>query len=118
VRGLNPTELPWLGMEFFLDVTSLPVNAAYFRLLGTSAPPAPFDLGPLGAPGCLVEITPGSTLLAFASAAGDGFWGISLPGNPGFAGLSLYWQIAVLDLPANALGITMSNRCVGTVRLQ
>jgi hypothetical protein len=118
VRGTNPTELPWLGMEFFVDEANLPVGAIYFRLLGTSALPVPFDLGPLGAPGCLVEVSALSTLLAFAPPSGLGFWGIALPGNPGYAGLTLHWQIAVLDLPANSLGVTVSNKASGTVRLQ
>ena len=116
-RGLNPTELPWLGTEFFVDETNLPAAAVYFRLLGLADLPTPFDLGLLGAPGCLVLVNPLSTVLSFASPTGTGFWGIQLPSNPVFEGTQLHYQLAVLDA-VNALGLTVSNRAIATARMQ
>jgi hypothetical protein len=119
VRGAgNPTELPWLGTEFFVDETNLVAGGAYFRLIGLATLSPPFDLGVLGAPGCLVEVNSLATTLTFAGPGGTGFWGIQLPSNPLFEGTQLVYQLAVLDPPANALGITTSNKAVATVRMQ
>jgi hypothetical protein len=119
VRGAgNPTELPWLGTEFFVDETNLPAGGVYFRLLGLAGLSPPFDLGVLGAPGCLVEVNSLATTLAFASPGGTGFWGFQLPSVPAYEGTQLFYQLAALDLPANALGLTTSNKAVATVRMQ
>jgi hypothetical protein len=118
VRGANPTELPWLGTEFFVDETNLPASAVYLRLLGVASFPVPVNLGPLGAPGCLVEVNPLVISVGAGTPAGTGFWGFPLPANAAFAGGELHYQIAVIDLPANALGLTTSNKAVATVRIQ
>src|SRR5262245_9844386 len=48
VRGAgNPTELPWLGTEFFVDESGLIAGGPYFRLLGLALLSPPFDLGAL-----------------------------------------------------------------------
>lgn len=116
--GGNPTELPWLGTEFYVDETILPANGIYVRLLGLSSLPAPLDLTAFGAPGCLLEINRLTSELGFADPNGTGFWRVGLPVRPGLVGVQLHYQLAVLDAGANALGLTMSNRAVATVRLQ
>jgi hypothetical protein len=118
VRGANPTELPWLGTEFFVDETNLPASAIYFRLLGLASLPVPFDLGPLGAPSCFVNVNPAASTLVLGDPSGTGFWGIILPNVGAFAGIELHYQLAVLDPAANAAGLTTSNKAVGTLQIQ
>ncbi|HLQ37368.1 MAG TPA: DVUA0089 family protein [Planctomycetota bacterium] len=104
------SELPLLGTEFVVDLTLVPAGAPYFKILGFLPFATPFDLGPLGAPGCFVEVDLVNTILGFADAAGVGFWSLSLPYVLALRGLPLEMQAAVFDPSANALGVTVSNR--------
>lgn len=104
------TETPCLGSEFYVDGAGIPANGPLLRVLGLGTLGTPYDLGPFGAPGCLVEVDPIDQSFAMADANGNDFWMISSPADPAFIGLPIEQQIAVLDGAANALGLTMSNR--------
>jgi hypothetical protein len=104
-------ERPLIGTEFVMDVTNVPASTALIEVLGFAALPLPgFDLGPLGAAGCFVEVSPIVNTIAFTSATGDAFWRLPIPYNLALCGLHLQLQAAVFDPPANLLGITVSNR--------
>ncbi|MBM4063715.1 MAG: hypothetical protein FJ265_21845 [Planctomycetes bacterium] len=103
-------EVPILGTEFWLDGTNLPPNSLVFLALGILPLPLPFNLGLLGAPGCQVEVRPIASLFGVSDAAGVFFWGFGSPADVAYLGLPVEQQLVVLDPPANALGLTTSNR--------
>jgi hypothetical protein len=78
--------------------------------LGTtsSAPVFPFDLTPIGGVGCtiyhdvLVAIGTGTT-------TGSAALPLAIPNAAGLVGYKAYFQWVVLDVAANALGVTTSN---------
>ncbi|MCA8947968.1 MAG: PPC domain-containing protein [Planctomycetes bacterium] len=103
-------ELPILGSTFYVEGTNMPANAMTIHAIGTESLLIRFDLGPFGAPGCLVEVDPIDQSFATADANGVDHWGLVLPFRLAFLGLDIQQQIAVIDMNANALGVTVSNR--------
>ena len=78
--------------------------------------PLPFDLAPLGAPGCRVLVAP-DVLQGVTSVAADGraSAAIALPANPGISGFRIFAQWAA-STTANALGLSLSNAVVIQIR--
>lgn len=74
--------------------------------------PTPFDLTPLGAPGCMVYVA--STLMTpqFTSGA---LLDVQIPGDPQLVGLSVAFQGLNYHLGNNQLGIATSNMLTLTV---
>lgn len=99
-----------LGTQFWLDATGLQPNAPMFRVIGLLPLASPFDLGPLGAPGCQVEVDPIDNSVGIADGTGVYFWNLDLPFSLDFVGLPLEQQIVALDPAANAAGLVASNR--------
>ena len=91
--------------QFDLDPAS-PSAIAAVLALGFGAIP-PFDLTPLGAPGCTIDI-------AFVVAPGQMVFGpivsfpMAVPADPSLTGLEIYSQGLVLDPIANALGVVVT----------
>jgi choice-of-anchor B domain-containing protein len=72
--------------------------------------PAPLP----GASGCSIFASPDVTQLFATDAAGAASASFSIPASPGYIGLSLFHQWAVLD-PINALGIVVSDAGKATI---
>jgi hypothetical protein len=79
--------------------------------------PLPFDLAPVGAPGC--SIYNNWTLIGFSVTNGQGAantatFDLPTPNDPSLGGAVFYAQSYFVDAPANALGVFASNglRCV------
>jgi hypothetical protein len=111
---LDAPFLPWQGDLFEARVTSLSPAGLPFLALGAPAA-APFNLSPLGAPGCFVQLD-----LAFGVAStpglnvsGSAAWLFPIP--PSFTG-TFALQSALLEPSANALGVVVSNALSCTVR--
>jgi hypothetical protein len=100
-------ERPVFGTTFVLEGQLLPPGTVVFSLTGFQ--PALFELAPFGAPGCTVNVAPAATLLAGADGAGRVFAALAVPATAALAGTPLSSQLAVLDLTANALGVTTTN---------
>jgi hypothetical protein len=119
--GARPGELPLLGSTFAIDLQNLPARARAFSFLGLSTTSTggglglPFDLAPLGAPGCLLEVDPVEVQGLLADAQGIATAYLPIPGDRSLLGLSLHSQALVVDAGANVLGLTLSNR--GTLRI-
>lgn len=107
-------ERPVLGSTYTLTGSNLPANAPLFRMTGLLPRPSPYDLGPLGAPGCFVFVDPASCELSFADAGGNCHWPLPLPLQLPLIGLPLDQQLLVLDPAANPLGLTTSGHVVST----
>ncbi|MCA8977069.1 MAG: PPC domain-containing protein [Planctomycetes bacterium] len=107
--GVRP-ELPILGSEFFVDGENIPANGPLMRVIGLDPLASPFDLTPYGAPGCQIEVDPLDQSFALADAAGVDFWGMLSPAAVALLGLTVEQQLAILDVSANGLGLTVSNR--------
>lgn len=69
----------------------------------------PFDLTPLGAPGCFVRVDPLVTVGALASPAGTAFFDFPLGPNLSARGTTVFVQALCLDIPLNPLGLSVSN---------
>lgn len=80
--------------------------------------PLPFDLGALGAPGCLLRAAPVATVFTPTDAVtGEAVLSLAIPPNGALAGLRFYNQWFVHDAAANALGFKVSNAGAGIVGL-
>lgn len=113
-RLASPTgQTPVLGTAFPLEVSQLPMTAAAIGLLGSSSTSfggtsLPYDLAPLGAPGCLLRVS--IDVETGLAASGDPrAWNIALPGAPWLCGHRIHAQVVVLDTAANAAGLSLSN---------
>jgi hypothetical protein len=116
-NGLVPaftyTGMPALGATFTAGVQNALPTTGGFLLLGDSrvadgSGPLPRDLAAVGMPGC----TQYGSVLATAFApisGGTAALAIAVPNRPALAGLQVPLQWLLLDLPANALGLTTSN---------
>ena len=123
--GVDPGTLAVGGTARFPLRGGASGATAWFGLgfAGIAGPlPLPFDLGPLGAPGCSIQIAPlvvepraltglpGSTERGLATA------GVELPIAAPLVGRHIATQWFVFDPSANALGLTTSNGVLGALR--
>ena len=69
----------------------------------------PFDLAPLGMPGCSQLVSTDVVLALRTSASGIAFLGATVPSQPSLRGVAFFAQYAVHDLGANAGNTTVSN---------
>jgi len=117
-----PGSLPRIGQQFTVRLTSIPVTGFFviaIPIIGFDATfsggnPLPRDLGFLGMPGCTQYLDPSQTAFLF-TPSGTLDWIIAIPYLPAFIGVPLYLQAGVVDLPANPLGITLSNAAIATL---
>ena len=65
-------------------------------------------------PGCTQYVDP-FFVRFLATPTGWVDWTVAIPNAPAFAGVNTYVQAAVVDLPANALGLTASNAGTATL---
>jgi hypothetical protein len=110
--SLSARPLPWLGDTLTIEASNLAAGPAVV-LLGPSdtvwsGTPLPFDLGPLGMPGCQLLVDP-EVLLPLAVAAGTGTFRLPVVPDPGLLGLTLYAQALSIDPPANPFGAAVSD---------
>lgn len=103
----RPGERPREGSHVTTDVANLPGGACAI-LLGVTAPPAPIDLGIVGAPGCdlAINVNLGS-FACWPTVAGEAEFGIHIGSIP-FPGLRLFVQAAAIDFGANQLNVILS----------
>ena len=105
--------LPVPGLSYDLTVSDALGNAFALLVSGQSEQAVPVPLP--GAPGCNLLIASEVIDLAVTNAAGNASSTIGVPNNSGLIGLELYHQWAILDAPANALGIVVSDAGRATI---
>ncbi len=108
------TGLPEFGRGFAIELAGARPNAPAFVLLGVSnvvhgGMPLPFDLTPLGAPGCTLLTSIEDALQVVTDAQGAARVAFTIPNEPELAGFHLYHQWAVLDSAVNNLGAVFSD---------
>lgn len=120
VPVLSSAETPQIGNQFPVTVSQARPNSAALLLFGVSnrtwgSLSLPFDLGVIGAPGCPV-LASGELALSVATRTdGRGTITLDIPNNIYMLGGRFYNQYLVVDPPANALGLAVSNAAVGVV---
>lgn len=114
---------PLVGRDVPMIVANVPPSAVPFVALGLSntmwhASPLPLHLAVFGAPGCNALISPDVLLLA-NNYNGTAYTTFSIPpGLPPSLVPLLYAQGIVLDPPANAVGVTVSNGAALTIGIR
>jgi hypothetical protein len=111
--GSLPGQLPWLGDQFTLELTSLPPGNSALVWLGTSRTQwetvrLPLDLASAGMPGCSLRVSPDFALPVF-NRTGSAFLPLWLPSDPALLGASFFTQGLTVDRSANPLGLSVSN---------
>ncbi len=96
-----------LGKRHFVHAQDVIPNAALILLTGTSkfswGPiPLPFDLKPLGSPGCKILLAPDLYSFSSSNSKGSATVAFPLPNDTEFAGASFFQQWLILDPKANA----------------
>ncbi|MBK8101327.1 MAG: hypothetical protein IPK26_29955 [Planctomycetes bacterium] len=113
--SVRPLEVPLLGTTFVGEFSNLLPNGAvvafagFSRVISSTGLPLPFDLGPLGASGCSIDVDPASVTLLLANGAGVATWAIPIPYLPALISADIFQQGLALDPAANALGAAASN---------
>ena len=118
VPTLGNTGLPELGTSYALTLSdglasSIAVLASGFSNTAHAGVPLPAPLP--GAPGCDLLVSPEALDAVLTDAAGAATASIAVPNDPTLVGLAVFHQWAVLDPPANALGIVVSDGGHATV---
>jgi hypothetical protein len=126
VPAIGANGLPSLGNSTFgITVASGPGGALATLAVGDSrqtwlGAPLPFDLAPLGAPGCAVAapglVLLGSTLSGSGPGTGGATQSLPVPNQAPLRGSRLIAQWWILDQQANQLGLTVSGGAETIVR--
>lgn len=108
--------LPRVNTPFTVQADDLPLTGPAFLFFGFSntnygPTPLPFNLAPVGAPGCNLYVS-GDLLFGFPNVLGVGTWTFNVPNQPG---VTFFQQAFAFDPPANSLGLTVTNGGQGTV---
>jgi hypothetical protein len=118
IPGNVATALPRIGQSLSVNFTNLAQNAGIV-LIGWSntmagSIPLPFNLGPLGAPGCHVRVSADASMLVLGGS-GTVTYQLAIPWSLSFLGAVLYTQCLALNPGANALGAVTSDAAAATV---
>jgi hypothetical protein len=111
---LTSSTAPEVGAQYSIGLRLALQNSAAALFTGFSDQswgglPLPLDLAPLGATGCSLY-TGAEVLQGFATGAtGDVNAALDIPNNPVFVGATFYHQWLVIDGPANAAGLVLTN---------
>jgi hypothetical protein len=120
VPVLDSKETPQIGNQFPVRVSHARVSSFALLLLGLSNTnwngiPLPFDLGPVGAPGCSLLASGNDLQFMSTNAAGAGSFTYDIPNEIYVLGAKFYNQCLVADPGTNGLGYVTTNGCVGVL---
>lgn len=120
VPQLSGSGFPEIGSSYVVSLRGAAAHAPAALTIGRShsrwgAFDLPFELGPLGAPGCVAWVSGEATLPVQADASGAASLAITVPYLPSLVGHRLYSQFWVEDPAANDLGVVLSNAVAARV---
>lgn len=107
----SPTSRPQLGGRVVAELANVPNGLAALALdLGSPGSPLPgaVSLTAIGMPGCSAWLAPSASLL-LATSGTVATAALDVPWNTALNGMQLFEQALVLDPPANAGGLSVSN---------
>lgn len=109
---------PMPGQVFRVFLHNLPPDHSTLMGLGWSNTTwlglgLPLDLGPIGAPGCSLLMSP-DLLFPIFNWAGYATWDLAIPNQPALAGFAFYNQGVAVD-HSNALGLVFTNGGAGVI---
>ena len=112
----------WLGLPQTCSLSGAAPGAPALLFTGTKNTywggiPLPFDLAPLGAPGCRILCSAMLAQPARTGVTGKTALQWSLPKTPSMVGATFFHQWLVFDLKANGLGLVTSNAAGNTLGL-
>lgn len=115
---------PTLGnAQFALGVAGAPGSAPCLLALGLGRSvatvlgvPLPFDLAPVGAPGCALRVDPETLVARLSTASGVAQVQAPVPNVPALAGLQCFGQWFLGDAAVGPLGLAAMPGVVFTVR--
>lgn len=105
-------EWPKLGSRFVFDIAGAVTPPV---VLYSNIPQIPIDLAVIGAPGCVFALQPLGSLPATPTVLGEYQFALSISTDPNQIGVNFFCQTAAIDLGANALGVTLSDRIVMSI---
>lgn len=111
--GSSSPQVMW-GRPWVAQATQALPAALVVLALGTmengvwAGLPLPFDLQPIGAPGCFLSIDVAGSWAGVAASDGACAFPFTLPNTPTAVGAWLRFQAAAFDVDANALGLVTS----------
>lgn len=109
----STTQLIW-GRPWVIRVLDAPAGALTTLILGTTESGSaggwtlPFELGPLGAPGCWLSTDPAGTFFQVAQGDGSAAYTFQVPNVPAGLGFWFRYQAGALEAAANPLGLVTS----------
>lgn len=114
VPSLEVSGNPTIGNTLVQTLSAAKPSSSAFQMVGFSdtawgGTPLPFAMGGIGAPSCSLFVSPDVVIGVATSAAGAATRNLGLPNTAALVGGRLFEQFLVLDGPANALGVTVSN---------
>ena len=119
---LQLSSVPAIGSTFSLDVVNVPTDPSPWLMsigLSNITDPAfgalPWDMDPLGAPGCFILSSVGTVTFLIHSGSTANY-AVALPNNPVLTGVTFMNQAFLLDPAANSLGVITSNAGIATVQ--
>jgi subtilisin family serine protease len=120
IPALFPAANPVLGTSFVTRSAYAPGNIFGLFLIGGSSTvwsggALPFDLGLIGAPGCLLRTDVIAIDAVLTDNDGTASQSYVIPNNPTLVGAVLFQQLAAYDPTVNALGFTVSNAGAMTI---
>jgi len=110
---------PRLGQNSVLTFGNLPPPNLAIAMLGLSNTTSnfgalPYDMTPLGAPGCFGRVSPDATVFLLG-AGGSASLNFAIPNQASVLGFTFYTQALVLDSSLNPLGASTSDAAVAVV---
>jgi len=120
VPRLTHVGVPTIGKSYRVDLDQAPKSSAALLLYGLSADRwigfrLPLDLGPLGAPGCFLQVSIDVSVGLPITAQGTLNVDIPIPNAPELIQTNIFHQMLILDPKANRFGFTVSNALGGIV---
>jgi hypothetical protein len=111
---------PVINKSFDITLSSAKVSSAAMLILGGSDSTwgpftLPLDLAPAGAPGCKLLASFDIGLPVVTASDGAGKLTMAVPNDNALVNLVWFNQFAVIDAPANALGLAFTNGGKATV---
>ncbi|MCB9879267.1 MAG: hypothetical protein H6835_16855 [Planctomycetes bacterium] len=113
VPSHTATTTPRLGMQYDLLTSSLAAPSVAFLMFDGMQMGA-IDLSSLGMPGCFAMVAP-TVIVSTAGAAGSASSTLAIPGAQSLVGAQIWSQALCLDPGLNAMWLSVSNACLGTI---